>query len=87
MAIFNWNEPIDSDIVLAATRSLEKILGKMITNAFIRELESQGIVFGNDNRYPLQKVREAAVSIFGEDGGYLLAYFLRKYVEDANKHR
>lgn len=85
MAIFSWHEPIDSDIVLAATRSLEIILGKKVTDAFIQELESQGMVFGNDKKYPLQKVREAALSIFGDDGGYLLSYFLRKYVEDTNK--
>lgn len=85
MATFSWDEPIEGDLVLAATRSLEKILGKMITNAFIFELENRGIVFGEGKKYPLQKIREAAVSIFGEDGGYLLAYFLRKYMEDVDK--
>ena len=85
MTIFSWDEPIDSDLLLAATRSLEKILGKVITDAFILELENRGMIFNNGSAYPLQKVREAAVSIFGEDGGYLLAYFLRKYMEDENK--
>ena len=85
MTIFSWDEPIDSDLLLAATRSLEKILGKVITDAFILELENRGIIFSSGNAYPLQKVREVAVSIFGEDGGYLLAYFLRKYMEDKNR--
>ena len=85
MATFSWDEPIEGNLVLAAIQSLEKILGKMITNAFIFELENRGIVFGEGKKYPLEKVREAAVSIFGEDGGYLLAYFLRKYIEDVGK--
>jgi hypothetical protein len=88
METFSWDEPIESEVVLAAVQSLERILGKTITRAFIRELETKGIVFGIDRKYPLKMVREAAVSIFGEDGGYLLAYFLRKYVEeDMDLHR
>lgn len=60
---------------------LSNVLGRSIVDLLVYDLERQGIVFGQDEYYTLEQIRQVFKMTFGEDGTSLLVEKLRKELD------
>jgi hypothetical protein len=86
LTTFNWDEPIANDLLREALQSLVDLLGNTIIISLISALERRGIILDGENAYPLRRVRDELVLLFGEEGASVIVYFIRKYVQDHRSH-